>query len=252
MREWGRDWFRRPKGRGAPEPDADWKRQALDDFRQWLDAAGEEAPGHAEPEEADPDLRGLFAELVALRQEVRVQSREQARAGREMAAAAGRFEAAAREAERSREGFETAAREAGRGRETPAAFEDRVSRAAEDRCLAGTLEVRDALVRGRDAAVRVRDRPRLFGRPPRGVAGVVEGYDLAIGRFDRMLSRFDVRRVETVGRPFDGRVMHAVEAHREEGAGDGVVVEELRTGFVRRDDVLRLADVAVNRRRTQE
>ena len=265
MREWGRDWFRR-KGRGAPEPDADWKRQALDDFRQWLDAAGEEAPGHAEPEEADPDLRGLFAELVALRQEVRVQSREQARAGREMAAAAGRFEAAAREAERSREGFETAAREAersregfetaareaGRGRETPAAFEDRVSRAAEDRCLAGTLEVRDALVRGRDAAVRLRDRPRLFGRPPRGVAGVVEGYDLAIGRFDRMLSRFDVRRVETVGRPFDGRVMHAVEARREEGAGDGVVVEELRTGFARRDDVLRLADVAVNRRRTQE
>ena len=248
MREWGRDWFRRRKGSGPPELDADWKRQALDDFRQWLDAAGEEAPGHEEPEEPDPDLRGLFAELVALRQEVRVQSREQARAAREMAAAAGRFETAAREAERRREGFETAAR----GRETPAALEDRVSRAAEDRCLAGSLEVRDARVRGRDAAVRLRDRPRLFGRPPRGVAGVVEGYDLAIGRFDRMLSRFDVRRVETVGRPFDSRVMHAVEARREEGAGDGVVVEELRTGFVRRDDVLRLADVAVNRRRTQE
>ena len=274
MREPGRDWFRwRRKGSGAPEPDADWKRQALDDFRQWLDAAGDEAPGPEEPEAADPDLRDLFAELAALRQEVRVQNREQARAGREMAAAGerfetavreaergreemaaagGRFETAAREAERSREGFETAAREAERSRETPAAFEERVSRAAEARCLAATLEVRDALVRGRDAAVRLRDRPRLFGRPPRGVAGVVEGYDLAIRRFDRMLSRFDVRRVETVGRPFDSRSMHAVEARRDEGAGDGVVVEELRTGFVRHDDVLRLADVAVNRRRAQE
>ena len=294
MREWGRDWFRRRKGSGAPEPAADWKRQALDDFRQWLDAADEEVPGPGEPEAADPDLRELFAELAALRQEVKVQNREQARAGREMAAAmgrfdtaardaergrdemaaaAGRFEAAAREAERgreemavaagrldtaargaerSREAFETAAREAECSREPPAAFEARVARAAEDRCLAATLEVRDALVRGRDAAVRLRDRPRLFGRPPRGAAGVVEGYDLAIRRFDRMLSRFDVRRVETVGRPFDSRSMHAVEARREEGAGDGVVVEELRTGFVRRDDVLRLADVAVNRRRAQE
>ena len=273
MREWGRDWFRRRKGGGAPEPDADWKRQALDDFRRWLDAAGEEAPGPGEPEAADPDLRDLFSELAALRQEVRVQNREQAKAGREaersregfetaareaersrgeMASAAGRFETAARDAERSREGFETAAREAERSRETPAALEARVARAAEDRCLAGTLEVRDALVRGRDAAVKLRDRRRLFGRAPRGAAGVVEGYDLAIRRFDRMLSRFDVRRVETLGRPFDSRSMHAVEARRDEGAGDGVVVEELRTGFVRHDDVLRLADVAVNRRRTRE
>ena len=108
--------------------------------------------------------------------------------------------------------------------------------------------MRDALVRGRDAAVRLRDRPRLFGRPPRGAAGVVEGYELAIGRFDRMLSRFDVRSVQTVGCPFDGRVMHAVEARRVDRIGDGVVIEELRSGFVRRDDVLRLADVAVNRR----
>ncbi len=108
--------------------------------------------------------------------------------------------------------------------------------------------MRDALVRGRDAAVRLRDRPRLFGRPLRGAAGVVEGYELAIGRFDRMLSRFDVRLVQTVGRPFDGRVMHAVEARRADRIGDGEVIEELRSGFVRRDDVLRFADVAVNRR----
>ena len=63
-----------------------------------------------------------------------------------------------------------------------------------------------------------------------------------------MLSRLDVRRVETVGRRFDGRVMQAVEARRVERVGDGLVVEELRSGFVRHDDVLRPADVAVNRR----
>ena len=56
--------------------------------------------------------------------------------------------------------------------ETLAAFEERVARTAEDRCLLESFEVRDALVRGRDAAVRLRDRPRLFGRRTRGIDGV--------------------------------------------------------------------------------
>ena len=216
------------------EPGGDWRQQALDDFRQWLYAVAEQPSAHEETGTADHDLRDLFAEFAALRQEIRLQNREQARAGRELAAAAGRFDETARQVER--------------GDETLAAFERRVARTAEDRCLLETLEVRDALVRGRRAAVRLRDRPRLFGCRPRGVAGVVEGYELAIGRVDRMLSRLDVRRVETVGQPFDGRVMQAVEARRVERVGDGLVVEELRSGFVRHDDVLRPADVAVNRR----
>ena len=218
------------------EPGGGWRQRALDDFRQWLDAAAEQPPADEEEETAaaDHDVRDLFAEFAALRQEIRLQNREQARAGRELAAAAERFDTAARQAES--------------GDETLAAFETRVARTAEDRCLLETLEVRDALVRGRRAAARLRDRRRLFRRPPRGVAGVVEGYELAIGRVDRMLSRLDVRRVETVGRRFDGRVMQAVEARRVERVGDGLVVEELRSGFVRHDDVLRPADVAVNRR----
>ena len=220
------------------EPGGDWKRQALEDFRRWLDAAGDDVAGPGEPETVDCDLRDLFAEIAALRQEVRLQNREQARASRGLAAAAERYEKAARATER--------------GDEALAALEERASRTAEGRCLAATLEVRDALLRGQDAAVRLRDRRRLFRRPPRGVAGIAEGYELALRRFDRMLSRFEVRRVETVGQPFDGRVMHAVEARRVAGMEDGRVVEELRSGFVRGDDVLRLADVAVNRRHGRE
>lgn len=220
------------------EPVGDWKREALEDFQRWLDALDGEPPEPGETGAADCDLRDLFAEFAALRQEIRLQNREQSRAGRELAAAAERYDTAVRREER-------------RG-ETLAAFEKRVSTTAEDRCLAETLEVRDALERGRDAAVRLRERPGLFRRPPRGAAGVVEGYELALKRFDRMLSRFDVRRVRTVGRPFDARVMHAVDVRRVERVEDGLVVEELRSGFVRRDDVLRLAEVAVNRLDGQE
>ena len=234
--ERGGDRTEAPDG-GRVDGRDDWKQDALEDFRQWLDAFGEEPPEDGEPEPAECDLHDLFAEFAALRQEVRLQNREQSRAGRELAKAAAVYETAAALAQHREEDL--------------AALETRVSRAAEDCCLRAVLEVRDALVRGREAAVRLRDRPGLFRRPSRGVAGVVEGYELALRRFDRMLSGFGVRPVQTVGHPFDSRTMHAVEARRVEGVEDGTVVEELRGGFVRDGEVLRLADVAVTRRPTQ-
>ena len=231
------DWTETPGGVRVDGRDG-WKQDVLEDFRQWLDAFEEAPPEDGEPEPAECDLHDLFAEFAALRQEVRLQNREQSRAGRELAKAAAVYETAAALAQRREEDL--------------AALEIRVSRSAENRCLRAVLEVRDALVRGREAAVTLRDRPRgLFRRPSRGIAGVAEGYELALRRFDRMLSGFGVRPVQTVGYPFDSRTMHAVEARRVESVEDGTVVEELRSGFVRDGEVLRLADVAVSRRRAE-
>ena len=80
-----------------------------------------------------------------------------------------------------------------------------------------------------------------------GIAGVIEGYELAIRRCDRMLAQFGVRGVSAVGARFDARTMHAVETRRSRQQEEGVVVEEYRGGFVRDGAVLRLAEVAVNR-----
>ena len=222
-----------PDGHGGEERGDDWKQGALEDFQRWLDAM-EVPPEDEESEFPECSLHDLFAEFAALRQEVRLQNREQSRAGRELVKAAAMYETAARLAQRREEDM--------------AALERRVSRAAEDRCLRSVLEVRDALVRGREAAVQLRDGPRgLFRRPPPGIAGVAEGYELALRRFDRVLSGFGVQLVQTVRHPFDSRTMHAVEVRRVERIGDGAVVEELRSGFTRDGEVLRLADVAVNR-----
>ena len=249
MSEPGGDWKRSASDPAAAssgsessrEPGGDWKRSALEDFRRWLDELEEDAPdpgddtGDDAGDRASPecDLHDLFAELAALRQEIRLQNREQSRAGRELANAADRYDAAAGLMRRHEEDL--------------AAFEKRIAREAENRCLRSVLEVRDALVRGREAAAALRERRGLFRRPPRGVAAVVEGYEMALRRFDRILSRFGVRRLPATGHPFDSRTMHAMEVRRVEQAEDGVVVEELLGGFTRDGDVLRLADVAVNR-----
>ena len=223
------------------EHDGGWKQRALADFRVWLDGLAElpESDLESEAQERrEPDLRALFAEFAALRQEVRLQNREQSRAGRELAKAT--------------ECYETATRLIQRREDDLAAFEKRIARESENQCLRSILEVRDALARGLDAATGLREPRGLFRRAPRGIASVVEGYELALRRVDRMLSRFGVERLKTTGHPFDSHTMQAMEVRRVEQAGHGVVVEELLSGFTREGDVLRLADVAVNRLDTQE
>jgi len=64
--------------------------------------------------------------------------------------------------------------------------------------------------------------------------------------------RFGVERLRTAGRPFDARTMHAAEVRRVAGTGSGMVVEELLSGYTRDGDILRLAEVAVNRNERQE
>ena len=228
-----------------------WKERALDDFRRWLDEL-EEIPPAAEGEPPSCDLHDLFSELAALRQEVRLQNREQSRAGRELANAAARYDAIDRTPRRRDEELD--------------ALERRVARAAEDRCLLSVLDLRDALVRGREAARRLRKagkkagktagkkpgRKRALPRKPfrrlqPAIAGVVDGYELALRRCDRALARFGVHGVPAVGARFDARTMHAVETRRVADREDGVVVDELVSGFVRDGEVLRLAEVAVNR-----
>ena len=219
-------------------PDDAWKHRVLEDFRQWLDDLPESAaPPSSDDDEDDEtiecDLHALFAELAALRQEIHLRNREQGKASRELAKAAAVYETVAHQVRRREEDL--------------AAFERRVAGAAENRCLLAVLDVRDALVQGRHAAVRLGERRRWFQRPPPGAAGVVEGYELAMRRFDRTLSRFGVQGVRTVGAPFDSRTMHAVEVRRVAQTGNGVVVEELRSGYTREGEVLRPAEVAVNR-----
>ena len=226
----------------------DWKERALDDFRRWLDELEEMPPAGAEQEPPSCDLHDLFAELAALRQEVRLQNREQSRAGRELANAAARYDAIDRTTRRRDEEL--------------AALERRVARAAEDRCLLSVLDLRDALVRGRAAARKLRKagktagkkagrkralRRKPFRRLQPAIAGVVDGYELALRRCDRALARYDVRAVPAVGGRFDARTMHAVETRRVADREDGVVVDEFVSGFVRDGEVLRLAEVAVNR-----
>ena len=211
----------------------DWKQTVLEDFRQWLEELPESARIEEEEGAAGCDLHDLFAEFAALRQEIRLQNREQAKAVREL--------------EKAAEMYETSAHLLERRDEDLASFEERIRHAAERQCLLPILDVRDTLVRGRDAAARLLEKRGLFRRLPPGIEGVVEGYEIALRRFDRALAQLGVKIVQTVGHRFDARTMNAVATRQTEQTEDGVVLEEVLSGFGRGDEVLRTAEVVVNR-----
>ena len=181
------------------------KSRILADFGRWLDELPEgtgDSEDSGDGDQPNPDLRDPFAEMSALRQEVRIQNREQSKAGRELARSAERHDRMVAMMKRHKGDL--------------AAFAKRVSRRSESTCLRTFLEVRDVLARGLEAATELCGRRGPFRRPPRGIGDVAEGYEIAIRRFGRMVPQCGVQRFQTAGRPFD--------AHH---AGHG---DPLRTG----------------------
>ncbi len=74
-----------------------------------------------------------------------------------------------------------------------------------------------------------------------------EGQGMTIRRLEQLLWQYKVRPMECVGKQFDPGKMRAVATAFDPGLDNGKVVEELRRGFFFQDQVLRLAEVKVNK-----
>ncbi len=227
---------RRIDARQSPgAADAEWKEKALDDFRGWLTELPDGLPEERGVAMDSCDLYTLLTEFTSLRQEIKLQTREQNRA--------------LRHHETLIDGYqEVAAMFRDRLRDL-AELEETIRLAAEKKALAPFLDVRDALVRGLASARSVSVTRSFFRRPPHGIEGVVEGYEMALRRFDRALSHAGVAPLICVGRPFDAATMRAVEMREDPDQDPGVALEEHLGGFIRGDEVIRTAEVVVNKRK---
>jgi len=126
------------------------------------------------------------------------------------------------------------------------------------------LDLRERLLRGLES---VRGRPRLqpvfwdriFRRrweQVRHALDVVEaleqGYRLSLESLNDLLAKFEIRPIECEGRPFDPRLMSAVDAEETARAADGTVLAVYRNGYEWNGDVYRPAQVRVARRPRSE
>lgn len=215
--------------------DSGTKEQLVERFRAYLDTRDTQPTETAEHEQADsPDLYTLLAEQAALKNEVKLESRQ-------IKAALDQF----------RDLFDTLRQtntRLGEELERQQQEAQQQQREAERALLLELLELRDRLQAGHDQARRY--RPGFLAR--RGgadtfVTGMADGSAMNLARLDDILTRRGVSPLSSVGRPFDPHTMHASDVVREAGREEGEVISELRTGYLHHDRLLRSAEVIVNK-----
>lgn len=202
-------------------------------FRAYLDRVDAEESTGADAEPA-PDLFTLLSELAALKNEVKLESRQ-------VKTALDEFRAL----------FE-------RLRETNARLTDEQERRCEqsrvaDRqaakdLLLDLLELRDRMQAGQAQAARF--RPGWLTRRRRApllIGALADGMGLTLRRLDELLLRQGVRPLTAVGRPFDPHRMHAAELTEDPARPNGEVIAERRPGWLLHEGLLRPAEVIVNR-----
>lgn len=219
-------------------PEHGWKETALADFKAWLDDLPEEKPAPPGKASADGlvdgcDLYTLLMEFTALRQEIRLQNREQNNAIRVHGDLVDNtMEYATLFKERTRD-LDTLA--------------ERIHNACETRTAASFFDVRDAMVRGLEAVQEALAAGIYFRRSSRRrIEGVAEGYEMALRRFDRILAKFGITPVVSAGQPFNPSLMRAVGKRNDPEKDHNVVLEEYLRGFTKGEKVLRTAEVIVN------
>ena len=217
--------------------DSEIKQQLLERFRAYLDAQPEAAPD--ELTENRTDLYSLFSELVALKNEVRLESRQ-------VKTALDEFRAVFATLQTSQSQL---GNELDRARNTVP--EQR--RAALKPVLLELVELRDRF----EAGLRILQnyRPtfwvRLIGRRRRErdlLQAVTQGQNISLRRLDQILSAQQVVALDAEGQPLDPHNMRAAELDERPDLANGIVTEELRKGYLWQGELLRLAEVKVNRR----
>jgi molecular chaperone GrpE len=210
------------------------KHSLVEQFRCYLEGIGE-MPQPREAAGSEADLFTLFVELAALRTEVRTESRL-------VKEALDQFRDVFQIAQSSQGALEQelqSARERERAQE----------RALLQPLLLDLLDLRDRLAAGLQTAPVPRPRwqaPWRRMRPPQNEPWQ-EGLNMTLRRLDRILQDRRVTPIDMLGRRFDPRLGRVVATRHVPGTDAGIVLEEVRAGFLWEDLPLRLAEVVVNK-----
>ncbi len=207
------------------------KAELLSRFEAYLDTEMPEHPPEDTGESAD--LYSVFVELAGLRNEVRTESRL-------VKDALDQFRAV----------FDVLqANQATMQKDLDRARAEARGQAVLRPLLIDIIDLRDRLLAAlKLAAPKRRAWPaRLWRREDKSRAAWEEGLRMTLRRLDQVLADRQVVAIACVGRPFDPLRARAVAVSSATGSADGTVIEEVRTGFLWEDQVLRIADVIVAR-----
>jgi len=209
------------------------KERLLDQLRHYLDGIEVLEEPAADPAGTTADLFTVFVELAAVRNEVRTESRLVKEALDQFRSVFGTLQSGHATLERELKRAQADAQERAQALLRPLLLE--------------LLELRDRL----DATLQ------LPAAPPRGWLGRWrktpatpedwrEGLGITSRRLDRILAERRVSRIDLTGARFDPRLARAVGTRQDAHADPGIVLEEVRAGYLWDNELLRSAEVIVN------
>ena len=214
------------------EKKTEWKEQVIHDFSSWL----AELPDHPPVKDGTAldtcDLFTLLSEFTALRQEIKLQNREQSKTLNSFTSLKDTFRETSELFKQRSHDLDT--------------LEEKIRLASEKKTARLFLDLRDSLTRGLSAAIKVSKSKSFFRPSPKGIDDIAAGYQMTIRRFDRALALIGIYPVQTIDHPFDPKTMRAVGEKTVASLKKEIVIEEQMAGFIRHGEVLRTAEVIVN------
>ena len=222
--------------------DAEVKERLMEEFRACLDDWDLVNDDPSESDDTDEplvDLALLFSELSVLRNEVRVEARQ--------------FKTALDDMRSITELLGEQNRRLTRDLERAREKEGLSLRQTERLLLLDMLDVRDRIASALSVftAYKPGFLSRLASAETRLAQGLGEGIELTLRRLDDVLAQRRVRPIEAVGGRLDPNTMRVVGVEYRAQSNLGEVLSEARKGFVRDDELLRLAEVIVNKRESE-
>jgi len=116
--------------------------------------------------------------------------------------------------------------------------------------LLNLIELRDCLEMGVNHHKTYRPHfliRRLIKREQAFIASMCEGQAMTLRRVDQLLANYEVRFLTTVQKPFDPQCMRAIGVEHRTDLPNGIVISEVRKGFIWKSELLRTAEVKVNK-----
>jgi len=209
------------------------KTELLADFQKFLEEASPDSLKHHE----QPDLNTLLSELTGLKTEVKAESRQFKHTLDALSSA-----------------LETVQQDNKLLTTELAAYSERQARQQDETMRSMLLEMvdlYDRLSSGVDVLQKYRPVNTLFKHSQKKDIRFIErfsqGQQMSMKRFEQLLQSHQVIAVNCVGKEFDPLTMNAVETGEDTQIFNGIVLQELRRGFLYQDQVLRLAEVKVNK-----
>ncbi len=115
------------------------------------------------------------------------------------------------------------------------------------------IEYRDYLVLSLKSMSKLNKRTwldRILNRK-NSMLSFIEGQQMLLSRFDNLLLEIKVVPMVVLDEDFDPALMKAVDTFCDENKSNSIVLEEQRTGYFLNNEILRLAQVVVNKWRVK-